>query len=105
MTGTVPRTLGRARIAEPDEGIGLDELALAARNHRMPLEAVLPAARPRGLPSFPPPTTPPPAAPAGGGGEPPGAPPTPRRPPRGGAGPRPAVTSRVLLECAGNGRA
>ncbi len=28
------------RIAEPDEGIGLDELALAARNHGMPLEAL-----------------------------------------------------------------
>ena len=30
----------RFRIAEPDEGIGLDELALAARNHGMPLEAL-----------------------------------------------------------------
>lgn len=29
-----------ARIADPDEGIGLDELALAARNHAMPLEAL-----------------------------------------------------------------
>ncbi len=29
-----------SRIAEPDEGIGLDELALAARNHGMPLEAL-----------------------------------------------------------------
>jgi DMSO/TMAO reductase YedYZ molybdopterin-dependent catalytic subunit len=30
----------RSRIAELDEGIGLDELALAARNHGMPLEAL-----------------------------------------------------------------
>jgi DMSO/TMAO reductase YedYZ molybdopterin-dependent catalytic subunit len=30
----------RSRIAGPDEGIGLDELALAARNHAMPLEAL-----------------------------------------------------------------
>jgi DMSO/TMAO reductase YedYZ molybdopterin-dependent catalytic subunit len=30
----------RSRIADPDEGIGLDELALAARNHAMPLEAL-----------------------------------------------------------------
>jgi DMSO/TMAO reductase YedYZ molybdopterin-dependent catalytic subunit len=30
----------RARIAEHDEGIGVDELALAARNHAMPLEAL-----------------------------------------------------------------
>jgi len=29
-----------SRIAAPDEGIGLDELGLAARNHGMPLEAL-----------------------------------------------------------------
>ena len=29
-----------SRIAGPGEGIGLDELALAARNHGMPLEAL-----------------------------------------------------------------
>jgi DMSO/TMAO reductase YedYZ molybdopterin-dependent catalytic subunit len=29
-----------ARIADPDEGISLDELRLAARNHAMPLEAL-----------------------------------------------------------------
>jgi sulfane dehydrogenase subunit SoxC len=29
-----------SRVAAPDEGIGLDELALAARNHAMPLEAL-----------------------------------------------------------------
>jgi sulfane dehydrogenase subunit SoxC len=30
----------RSRVAGPDEGIGLDELGLAARNHGMPLEAL-----------------------------------------------------------------
>ena len=93
------------RIAEPGEGIGLDELALATRNHGMPLEALRydvtppgPALRPHAL-----------------------------RHPRGRPGDlaagdrrggrpaarlgldelmrRPAVTARVLLECAGNGRA
>src|SRR3954452_17706973 len=49
MTGTVPRSLGRARIAEPGEGIGLDELALAARNHGMPAEALRYDVTPPGL--------------------------------------------------------
>src|ERR1700760_214633 len=108
MTDT---SLGRARIAEPGEGIGLDELALATRNHGMPLEALRYDVTPPGLhyvlthydiPAIDPTTwrlevtgavrTPlrlrlhDPRAPA------------PRPPP-------PAVTSRVLLECAGNGRA
>jgi len=39
----------RARIAAPDEGIGLDELALAARNHGMPLEALRFDVTPAGL--------------------------------------------------------
>src|SRR3954470_5464589 len=30
----------RSRIAAPDEGVGLDELELAARNHGIPLEAL-----------------------------------------------------------------
>jgi hypothetical protein len=29
-----------ARVADPDEAVSLDELALAARNHGMPLEAL-----------------------------------------------------------------
>src|SRR5947209_19441693 len=49
MTGTVPRTLGRARIADPGEGIGLDELALATRNHGLPLEALRYDVTPPGL--------------------------------------------------------
>jgi DMSO/TMAO reductase YedYZ molybdopterin-dependent catalytic subunit len=38
-----------ARIAEPDEAIGFDELALAARNHAMPLEAMRYDVTPPGL--------------------------------------------------------
>jgi DMSO/TMAO reductase YedYZ molybdopterin-dependent catalytic subunit len=37
---TVSEYSSRSRVAAPDEGIGLDELALAARNHGMPLEAM-----------------------------------------------------------------
>ncbi len=38
-----------ARVAEPDEGISLDELRLAARNHGMPLEALRYDVTPVGL--------------------------------------------------------
>ena len=38
-----------SRVAAPDEGIGLDELALAARNHGMPLEALRYDLTPAGL--------------------------------------------------------
>jgi DMSO/TMAO reductase YedYZ molybdopterin-dependent catalytic subunit len=38
-----------SRIADPGEGIGLDELALAARNHAMPLEALRYDLTPPGL--------------------------------------------------------
>jgi len=38
-----------ARIAEPDEGLTFDELALAARNHAMPLEAMRYDVTPPGL--------------------------------------------------------
>ena len=37
------------RVAEPDEGVGLDELGLAARNHGMPLEAMRYDVTPLGL--------------------------------------------------------
>src|SRR3712207_7333768 len=40
---------GRARVAEPGEGIGLDELALATRNHGLPLEALRYDVTPPGL--------------------------------------------------------
>ena len=48
MTAT-ESSAGRSRIAEPGEGIGLDELALAARNHGMPLEALRYDVTPPGL--------------------------------------------------------
>jgi DMSO/TMAO reductase YedYZ molybdopterin-dependent catalytic subunit len=96
---------GMPRVAEPGEGVGLDELALAARNHGMPLEALRYDVTPPGLhyvlthydiPAIDPTTW---------------------RLEVGGAADRPlslsleelqrrpTVTSRVLLECAGNGRA
>jgi sulfane dehydrogenase subunit SoxC len=96
---------GRARIAEPGEGIGLDELALAARNHGMPLEALRYDVTPPGLhyvlTHY----------------DIPAVDPTSWRLALGGAversaslslqelQQRPTVTARVLLECAGNGRA
>src|SRR5947208_1958732 len=46
---TTQTDAGRARIAEPGQGIGLDELALAARNHGMPLEALRYDVTPPGL--------------------------------------------------------
>src|SRR4051812_4002493 len=96
---------GRSRIAGPGEGIGLDELALATRNHGMPLEALRYDVTPPGLhyvlthydiPAV--------------------APRTWRLSVTGAVARlltldladlqrRPTVTSRVLLECAGNGRA
>src|SRR5215218_7023929 len=107
MTADIlPRSpAGRARVAGPGEGIGLDELALAARNHGMPLEALRYDVTPPGLHyvlthyDIP-------AVDAGssrlevvGAVE---------RPLSLGVDElmrRPTVTSRVLLECAGNGRA
>jgi DMSO/TMAO reductase YedYZ molybdopterin-dependent catalytic subunit len=38
-----------SRVADPDEGIGLDELGLAARNHGLPLEALRYDITPAGL--------------------------------------------------------
>ena len=40
---------GMPRVAEPGEGVGLDELALATRNHGMPLEALRYDVTPPGL--------------------------------------------------------
>jgi len=103
MTATDYR--GMPRVAEPGEAIGLDELALAARNHGMPLEALRYDVTPPGLhyvlTHF----------------DIPDVDPVSWRLQIGGAvdNPvtlglddlmrRPSVTSRVLLECAGNGRA
>lgn len=46
---TAAQMSGPARVAEPDEGITLDELGLAARNHAMPLEALRYDVTPVGL--------------------------------------------------------
>src|SRR3712207_6970113 len=105
MTTTEPTHRGRARIAEPGEGIGLDELALATRNHGMPLEALRYDVTPPGLhyvlthydiPAVDPATW---SLEVGGAVA---------RPLRLGLDDlrrRPAGTSRALLEGAGNGRA
>src|SRR3954447_10858455 len=104
MTATETST-GRARIAEPGQGIGLDELALATRNHGMPLEALRYDVTPPGLhyvlthydiPAVDPGTW---RLEIGGAAE--------RRVwlARDDLQRRPQVTARVLLECAGNGRA
>src|SRR3954449_1939514 len=95
----------RFRVAEAGEGISLDELALATRNHGMPLEALRYDVTPPGLhyvlthydiPAVDPGSW---RLSITGAVE---------RPIALGLAElmrRPAVTSRVLLECAGNGRA
>jgi sulfane dehydrogenase subunit SoxC len=96
---------GMARIADPGEGVGLDELALATRNHGMPLEALRYDVTPPGLhyvlthydiPALDPATW---RLSLGGAVE------RPLNLSLGELQRRPWVTSRVLLECAGNGRA
>ncbi|CRK59122.1 nitrate reductase (NADH) [Alloactinosynnema sp. L-07] len=49
MTTPTVRPGEASRIADPDEGISLDELRLAARNHGMPLEALRYDLTPPGL--------------------------------------------------------
>ncbi|WP_327721257.1 sulfite oxidase [Streptomyces sp. NBC_00490] len=95
-----------ARLAAPDEGIGPDELALATRNHGLPLEALRHDLTPPGLhyvlTHYDIPYVPDAAAwqlTLGG---------LVRRPLRldlAGLRAFPQVTTRVTLECAGNGRA
>ncbi|MFF0636479.1 sulfite oxidase [Nocardia sp. NPDC004151] len=96
----------RARLAAPDEGIGLDELALAGRNHGLPLEALRYDVTPQGLHyvlthfdiPFVPPNEPWQLKIAG----------RVRRRLRldvAALKALPQVTTRVTLECAGNGRA
>ena len=96
---------GMARVADPGEGVGLDELALATRNHGMPLEALRYEVTPPGLhyvlthydiPAVDPATW---RLELGGAVE------RPLSLSLGELQSRPRVTSRVLLECAGNGRA
>jgi sulfane dehydrogenase subunit SoxC len=49
LTGLDESVSPPARVADPDEGISLDELRLAARNHGMPLEALRYDVTPVGL--------------------------------------------------------
>src|SRR4051794_15475920 len=105
MTATENAGRGRARIAEPGEGIGLDELALATRNHGMPLEALRYDVTPPGLhyvlTHYDIPAVDPTAWQLEIAG-------VVSRPLRMGLADlmrRPTVPARVLLECAGNGRA
>jgi sulfane dehydrogenase subunit SoxC len=97
--------LGLARVAAPGEGIGLDELALATRNHGMPLEALRYDVTPPGLHYVLTHYDIPAVDPSGWALEIGGAVTTPLRLDLDALRARPAVTSRVLLECAGNGRA
>ncbi|MCI3274023.1 sulfite oxidase [Streptomyces cylindrosporus] len=99
-------TSAPARLAAPDEGIGRDELALATRNHGLPLEALRYDVTPPGLHyvlthydiPYVPEDTPWRLAVAG----------RVRRPLELGLAElraMPRATARVTLECAGNGRA
>src|SRR5215218_898018 len=103
MTATDYR--GMPRVAEPGEAIGLDELALATRNHGLPLEALRYDVTPPGLhyvlthfdiPAADPATY---ALQIGGAVD------RPLRLSLDELMRRPAVTTRVLLESAGSGRA
>ena len=105
MTVYATPTAAAARIAEPGEGIGLDELALATRNHGMPLEALRYDVTPPGLHYVLTHYDIPAVDPAPGGWRS-----AARSTGRVALGladlhAPSAVTARVLLECAGNGRA
>jgi DMSO/TMAO reductase YedYZ molybdopterin-dependent catalytic subunit len=96
---------GTARIARPGEAIGLDELALATRNHGMPLEALRYDVTPPGLHYVLTHYDIPAVDPASWRLEVGGAVDRPLSISLDVLMRRPAVTSRVLIECAGNGRA
>jgi sulfane dehydrogenase subunit SoxC len=96
---------GMARVAEPGEGIGLDELALATRNHGLPLEALRYDVTPPGLHYVLTHFDIPAVDPASWRLEIGGAVDRPVSLALDDLMRRPQVTSRVLLECAGNGRA
>src|SRR3954469_7330864 len=105
MTATETTDRGRARIAEPGGGIGPDELALAARSHGIPLEALRYDVTPPGLhyvlTHYDIPAVDPGAWRLSISG-------AVERPLALGLDElmrRPSVPARVLLECAGNGRA
>ena len=95
----------RARIAGQDEGVGLDELALAARNHGLPLEALRYDLTPTGLHYLLVHYDIPAVDPATWELLIDGAVSTPLRLDLDALRQRPRVTLPVTLECAGNGRA
>ncbi|MGR7023466.1 sulfite oxidase [Geodermatophilus sp. URMC 62] len=105
MTAPERTHRGRARIAGPGEGIGLHELALATRNHGMPLEALRYDVTPPGLHYVLTHYDIPAVDPDNWSLEVGGAVGRPLRLDLDDLRRRPAVTARVLLECAGNGRA
>ncbi len=99
-----------ARVAGPDEAIGADELALAARNHALPLEALRAEVTPAGLHYVLTHYDIPAVAVAGADDAGwrltvAGRCRTPLRLDLAALRALPAVTARVTLECAGNGRA
>src|SRR3954447_12591713 len=96
---------GMPRVAEPGEAIGLDELALATRNHGLPLEALRYDVTPPGLHYVLTHFDIPAVDPGSFALEIGGAVGRPLRLSLDELMRRPAATSRVLLECAGNGRA
>jgi DMSO/TMAO reductase YedYZ molybdopterin-dependent catalytic subunit len=96
---------GMPRVADPGEGVGLDELALATRNHGMPLEALRYDVTPPGLHYVLTHYDIPAVDPASWRLSLDGAVERPLSWSLDELMRRPAVTSRVLLECAGNGRA
>ena len=104
MTAT-ETSAGRARIAEPGQGIGLDELALATRNHGMPLEALRYDVTPPGLHYVLTHYDIPAVDPGTWRLEIAGAVERPLSLDLEELQRRPQVSARVLLECAGNGRA
>jgi DMSO/TMAO reductase YedYZ molybdopterin-dependent catalytic subunit len=96
---------GSARLAEAGEGISAEELALAARNHGMPLEALRYDVTPAGLHYLLIHYDIPDTDPATHVLDVDGAVGTPLRLDLADLRARPRVTRRVTLECAGNGRA
>ncbi|SEO90200.1 sulfite oxidase [Trujillonella endophytica] len=103
MTETATR--GRARLADPGEGIGLDELALATRNHGMPLEALRHDVTPPGLHYVLTHYDIPAVDPERWRLEVTGAVDRPLELDLTALTARPALSARVTIECAGNGRA
>jgi DMSO/TMAO reductase YedYZ molybdopterin-dependent catalytic subunit len=104
-TGLPVATRSRARVADPGEGISLDELALATRNHGLPLEALRYDVTPPGLHYVLTHFDIPAVDPATWALEVTGAVERPLRLTLADLQQRPPASGRVLLECAGNGRA